>query len=95
MKEAYTYFDIIISQPRTPGGLLYDKSLSLWASNRDITNAASICTVFASHLLVESDSKRKDYIDFLKSQINYILGDNPLGVEDNSPKSFHQRFCFI
>ena len=96
MKDAYTYCDTIISQPRTPGGLWYDKGLSLWASNRYAANAASVCAVFASHL-PESDSKRKDYIDFLKSQIDYILGDNPAGVnyvvgaEDNSPKSVHHR----
>ena len=96
MKEAYTYCDAIISQPKTPGGLWYDKGLSAWASNRYAANAASVCAVFANHL-EESDPKRKDYIDFLKSQIDYILGDNPAGVnyvvgaEDNSPKAVHHR----
>ena len=96
MKEAYTYCDAIISQKKTPGGLWYDQQLSMWASNRYAANAAAIVGVFAS-ILDESDSKRKSYIDFVESQINYILGDNPLGInfvvgaEENSPKSVHHR----
>ena len=52
--------------------------------------------IFAS-ILPESDSKRKEYIDFVKSQIDYILGDNPAGVnyvvgaEENSPRAVHHR----
>ena len=48
-------------------------------------------------ILEESDSKRKEYIDFVKSQIDYILGDNPAGVnyivgaEENSPRAVHHR----
>ena len=96
MKEAYNYCDTIISQPTTPGGLWYDKGLSAWASNRYAANAASVCAVFANNL-PETDPKRKTYIDFVKSQIDYILGDNPAGVnyvvgaEDNSPKAVHHR----
>ena len=96
IKNAYNYCDNIISQPKTPGGLWYDKSLSQWASNRYAANAASVCAVFANNL-PESDAKRKSYIDFLKSQIDYILGDNPAGInyvvgaEENSPKLVHHR----
>ena len=95
MKEAYRYCDAIIKQPTTPGGLWYS-SLSEWASNRYAANAASMVAVFAS-ILPEDDPKRKGYIDFVKSQIDYILGDNPAGVnyvvgaEDNSPKCVHHR----
>ena len=45
----------------------------------------------------KTDSKRKEYIDFIRSQINYILDDNPkgknyvVGAEENSPKSVHHR----
>jgi hypothetical protein len=52
--------------------------------------------VFAS-ILPESDSKRKSYIEFVKKQIDYILGDNPAGVnyivgaEENSPRAVHHR----
>ena len=96
MENAYKYCDAILSQPKTPGGLWYDKNLSQWASNRYAANAASMLAFFAS-ILPESDSKRKGYIDFVKSQIDYILGDNPAGVnyvvgaEDNSPKAVHHR----
>jgi len=96
LKEAYTYCDAILTQPRTPGGLWYDDGLSVWASNRYAANAASMVAVLAN-FLPESDEKRKKYIDFVKSQIDYILGDNPAGVnyvvgaEDNSPKSVHHR----
>ena len=69
MEEAYTYCDEIISQPKTPGGLWYS-SLSQWASNRYAANAASMVAIFAN-ILPESDPKRKDYIDFVKSQIVY------------------------
>ena len=95
MEEAYRYCDDIITQPKTPGGLWYS-SLSQWASNRYAANAASMVAVFAN-ILPESDPKRKGYIDFVKSQIDYILGDNPAGInyvvgaEENSPKSVHHR----
>ena len=95
MKEAYRYCDAIIKQPTTPGGLWYS-SLSEWASNRYAANAAAMVAVFAS-ILPESDEKRKGYIDFVKSQIDYILGDNPAGVnyvvgaEKNSPRAVHHR----
>ena len=96
MKEAYNYCDTIVSHSTTPGGLWYETGLSAWASNRYASNAASVVAVFANNL-PESDSKRKGYIDFVKSQMDYILGDNPAGVnyvvgaEDNSPKSVHHR----
>ncbi len=96
MDLCYHYCDVIISQPKTPGGLYYHSQLSMWASNRYAANAAAMVAMFAS-ILPESDSKRKGYIDFVKSQIDYILGDNPAGVnfvvgaEENSPKSVHRR----
>ena len=50
-----------------------------------------------SSILPESDEKRKEYIDFVKSQIDYIVGDYPAGVnyvvgaEHNSPKFVYHR----
>ena len=96
VKECYDYCDTILSQPRTKGGLWYDEHLSMWASNRYAANAAAMLAFFAN-TLSEDDPKRQDYIDFVKSQIDYILGDNPAGVnyvvgaEENSPKSVHHR----
>jgi hypothetical protein len=52
---------------------------------------------FFANNLPENDEKRPSYIKFVQSQINYILGDNPLGInyvvgaEENSPKSVHHR----
>ena len=95
LQEAYRYCDAIISQSTTPGGLWYS-SLSQWASNRYASNAASVVAAFANHL-TKNDSKRKSYIDFVKKQMDYILGDNPAGVnyvvgaEENSPKAVHHR----
>ena len=98
MKTAEEYCDAILKTSRTKGGLFYIPNLSTWGSNRYASNAASMVAIFAN-LLPETDSKRKDYIDFVKSQIDYILGDNPEGVnyvvgaEDNSPKAVqHLQF---
>ena len=96
LKIAEEYCDTILTQPRTPGGLWYDTQLSKWASNRYAANAASMLAVYAS-MLPEGNAKREEYIKFVKSQIDYILGDNPAGVnyvvgaEENSPRSVHHR----
>ena len=96
MKTAYEYCDTILEQPKTPGGLYYDPGVSTWASNRYAANAASMLAMFAN-ILPESDPKRQTYIDFVKSQIDYILGDNPAGIDyvvgagKNSPKDVHHR----
>ena len=47
MENAYKYCDAILSQPKTPGGLWYDKNLSQWASNRYAANAASMVALAA------------------------------------------------
>ena len=96
LKIAEKYCDIVLTQPRTPGGLWYDISLSKWASNRYAANAASMLAVYAN-ILPEGNEKREQYINFVKSQIDYILGDNPAGVnyvvgaEENSPRAVHHR----
>ena len=96
MKTAEEYCDALIKTSTTKGGLYFVPNLSQWASNRYAANAASMLLVFSS-ILPESNSKRKEYIDFAKSQIDYILGDNPAGVnfvvgtEENSPKAVHHR----
>ena len=96
LNEVYNYCDAVLAQPRTKGGLWYDDRLSVLASNRYAANAACMVVTFVN-FLPESDEKRKKYIDFVKSQIDYILWDNPAGVnyavgaEDNSPKSVHHR----
>ena len=96
LKTATEYCDAILKTSKTKGGLYYVTNLSQWASNRYAANAASMVAIVAN-MLPENDSKRKEYIDFVKSQIDYILGDNPAGVnyvvgaEENSPKAVHHR----
>ena len=95
LQKAKKYAQEILDTPTTPGGLYYC-SKSDWGSNRHAANAAA-ALAFLAKILPESDSKRKEYIKFVQNQINYILGDNPLGVnfvvgaEENSPKSVHHR----
>ena len=96
IKIAEEYCDAILTQPKTPGGLWYDTQLSKWGSNRYAANAASMLAVFANMLPLDNP-KREKYINFVKSQIDYMLGENPAGVnyvvgaEENSPKSVHHR----
>jgi len=96
MQQAYWYCDNVLTQPKTPGGLWYDANLSKWASCRYASNAASMLAMFANYL-PKSDSKRSKYVDFVKKQTDYILGDNPakvnyvVGAEANSPKAVHHR----
>ena len=93
---AYRYADQIVDCKKTPGGLCFFDNLSRWGSNRYAANAVSMLAFF-SNILPETDAKRPKYIEFLQKQINYILGDNPLGInyvvgaEENSPKSVHHR----
>nr|AAM81967.1 cellulase Cel9A precursor [Piromyces sp. E2] len=95
-QQAYWYCDNVLTQPRTPGGLWYDSNLSKWASNRYASNAAAMLAMFANYL-PKTDSKRSKYVDFVKKQTDYILGDNPMkinyvvGAEANSPKAVHHR----
>ena len=50
-----------------------------------------------ANILPDSDERKQKYIEFGESQLNYILGDNPLHInfvvrtEENSPKSVHHR----
>ena len=94
--KAHDFADIILNQSRTPGGLYFYPGLSRWGSNRHASNAASTL-LFLARLLPDSDERKQKYIEFGESQINYILGDNPLhinyvvGAEENSPKSVHHR----
>ena len=93
---ATEYCDLIISQKRTEGGLYYPGGLSSWASNRYASNAASMLIMYAT-ILSDDDPKKETYINFAKQQIDYMLGDNPAGVnyvvgaEENSPKAVHHR----
>nr|BBJ26603.1 GH9 cellulase [Xylophaga rikuzenica] len=74
---------------KTPCGLSYrDK----WGPNRHAANAAFIATLAASLGLNANEAN-----EYAQSQINYILGDNPLGISyeigfgNYFPKKPHHR----
>jgi hypothetical protein len=68
----------------------------MWASNRYAANAAFTVAMLATSMDA-NDSKRKQYVKFIKKQIDYILGDNPakvdyvVGADPSSPKAVHHR----
>ena len=96
MIQAQKYTQKLLDHSTTPGGLYYNSIVSRWGSNRHAGFAAAT-TAFLARILSESNPTRQQYINFVQKQIDYILGDNPLGInyvvgaEDNSPKSVHHR----
>ncbi|MBN1215812.1 MAG: glycoside hydrolase family 9 protein [Candidatus Lokiarchaeota archaeon] len=77
----------------TPGGLAWAGE---WGSLRYSANAAFLASIWTTDELCTS-SKSSIYDEFMESQINYILGDNPrnssymIGFGDNYPKNPHHR----
>ena len=77
--------------PTTPAGL---KVILKWGSLRHASAMAFISLLYSDMV---DESKKKKFIDFGKSQIDYILGDNPqhfsyiVGYGDNYPKYPHHR----
>ncbi len=76
----------------TPGGLAW---LDTWGSLRYSANTAFLAAVYGDW--VQDATKKQRYQDFTKSQINYILGNNPrngsyvVGFGSNSPQHPHHR----
>ena len=72
----------------TPGGLKY---LHEWACLKYAASQSFLALVYNKY------SPNQKYVDFAKSQIDYILGDNPrkssyvVGFGDNYPKFPHHR----
>jgi len=95
-EQAFTHSDLMVNYKTTPGGLWYDTNLSAWGSNRYASNAAYTVAMVAS-TMDKNDSKRKEYVKFIKKQVDYIQGDNPakvdyvVGADPSSPKSVHHR----
>jgi len=96
VKESEKHSDLMVNYKTTPGGLWYDTNLSMWASNRYAANAA-FTVAMLSTTMDANDSKRQQYVKFVKKQIDYILGDNPakvdyvVGADPSSPKAVHHR----
>ncbi len=75
---------------RTKGGLVFaDK----WGSLQYAATLSFISLIYADY--IPSKSKKREYREFAKSQIDYILGDNPrhfsylIGYGKNYPKNPH------
>ncbi|KAK9701238.1 hypothetical protein K7432_011803 [Basidiobolus ranarum] len=91
------YFDVLykyfewISRQRTPGGLLWIPESSSGSNN------VAVSTAFMSMLFADlcKPTTPQKYIDLGKSQVDYILGKNPLkrnyivGSDGNSPNRIH------
>ena len=77
---------------KTQGGLAF---LNQWGSLRYASTTAYIALAFSKYL--PAGNKRDSYISFAKSQIDYILGDNPrnssyvVGFGNNYPRNPHHR----
>lgn len=89
---------------RTPGGLLYTRA---WNNMQYVSGAAFLLIVYSDHL--RSTGQRlacgrggepldpEEILEFAKSQVDYILGDNPMamsylvGFGPRYPQQVHHR----
>ena len=96
MIQAQKYTKILLNENKTNGGLYFCDNSKYGGSNRYAANAAAT-TLLLANILNEKNSIREQYINFAQKQINYILGDNPLGInyivgaEKNSPKNINHK----
>lgn len=91
---------------RTPGGLLYVRQ---WNNMQYVATAAFLLTVYSDHLLATDQNLRcqkgevgpNELLSFAKSQVDYILGSNPMGMSylvgygPNFPQRVHHRGASI
>ncbi|KAI9115606.1 hypothetical protein K1719_013275 [Acacia pycnantha] len=69
----------------TPGGLLYVRQ---WNNMQYVSTASFLLTVYSDHLQAEGQSlpcdkgevSPQEILAFAKSQVDYILGSNPMGM---------------
>ncbi len=61
----------------TPGGLA---RLDQWGPNRYAMNTSWIALVYADLIADSEPAKAQRYIDFAESQVDYVLGNNPLNL---------------
>lgn len=87
---------------RTPGGLLYIRQ---WNNMQYVSTAAFLLTLYSDHLQASNQmlscSKGvvgpREILSFAKSQVDYILGSNPMAVSylvgygSNYPQRVHHR----
>lgn len=87
---------------RTPGGLLYTRQ---WNNMQYVSTAAFLLTVYSEHLHSTNQTLNcptgsvgpHEILSFVKSQVAYILGSNPMGLSylvgygPAYPKRVHHR----
>lgn len=87
---------------RTPGGLLYHQR---WNNMQFVTSASFLLTVYSDYLTSAGQNLKcasgqttpSELLGFAKSQVDYILGDNPratsymVGYGLNYPRQVHHR----
>ncbi|XP_068664724.1 endoglucanase 6-like [Aristolochia californica] len=91
---------------RTPGGLLFRQR---WNNMQFVTSASFLVTVYSDYLASAGRSiscaagnvPSSELLGFAKSQVDYILGDNPratsymVGYGNNYPRQVHHRASSI
>ncbi|XP_058095965.1 endoglucanase 6-like isoform X2 [Magnolia sinica] len=91
---------------RTPGGLLFRQR---WNNLQFVTSASFLLTVYSDYLSSSGRGIRcnagnvaaSELLSFAKSQVDYILGDNPratsymVGYGSNYPRQVHHRASSI
>ncbi|CAN0908806.1 Endoglucanase 6 [Linum grandiflorum] len=91
---------------KTPGGLIFRQR---WNNMQFVTSASFLATVYSDYLTSARKNLRcssaavspSDLLGFAKSQVDYILGDNPratsymVGYGNNYPQQVHHRASSI
>ncbi|KAJ7591199.1 glycoside hydrolase family 9 protein [Mycena floridula] len=98
--EAERYFDKIVQKQSgflTGGGLLFYEGDSDDASLNPALNAAMLMTRYAP--MATSSDKKTAYLNYAQSQVDYVLGKNPMSVpyivgsNPNSPSNPHSALA--
>ncbi|TYH58284.1 hypothetical protein ES332_D08G143100v1 [Gossypium tomentosum] len=91
---------------KTPGGLIFRQR---WNNMQFVTSASFLATVYSDYLASSRGSVKcaavnvapSELLSFAKSQVDYILGDNPratsymVGYGNNFPRQVHHRASSI
>ncbi|GMH09337.1 hypothetical protein Nepgr_011178 [Nepenthes gracilis] len=91
---------------KTPGGLIFQQR---WNNMQFVTSASFLVTVYSDYLSSSGKSMQcsagnvlpSELISFARSQVDYILGDNPratsymVGYGNNYPQQVHHRASSI
>nr|ACT54546.1 endo-1,4-beta-glucanase [Dimocarpus longan] len=91
---------------KTPGGLIFRQR---WNNMQFVTSASFLATVYSDYIASSAKSLKcssgnvpaAELLSFAKSQVDYILGDNPratsymVGYGNNYPRQVHHRASSI